>query len=199
MNSKNWQKMSLFWGTALALLLAAPAFTATFGKVVSIGGHASDLALDESRGVIYIANFGAGLVDVMSLSDHKIQRSINVGGQPGSLAMSPDGRYLVVTQYGNFAAPNSSNNSLTVVDLTSGSRQTFAMGKPPLGVAFGIDGRALLVSTTDFSLFDPATGHIEVLDTVAGLVAKTLPQPAATAPAQIVATSMAASADGVYI
>src|SRR5688500_19994658 len=119
MKSKNWQKMSWLWGTALALSFAAPAYTATFGKVVSIGVHASDLSLDESRVVIYIANFGAGLVDVMSLSDHKIQRSINVGGQPGSLAMSPDGKYLVVTQYGNFAAPNSSNNSLTVIDLVS--------------------------------------------------------------------------------
>jgi uncharacterized protein (TIGR03437 family) len=199
MNSKSWKNISRICGISLALSLASPVFAGTFGKVISIGGHASDLALDEGRGVIYVANFGAGLIDVMSLSDYKIQRSINVGGQPGSVAMSPDGKYLVVAQYGNFEAPNSSTNALSVIDLTSGSKQTFAMGRPPLGVAFGIDGRAFLVTTTDFSLFDPATGQIEVLDTVAGLVAKTLPQPAATAPAQIVATSLANSGDGVYI
>jgi uncharacterized protein (TIGR03437 family) len=200
MKRKSWRNINRLCRISLALsLLAMPAAAATFGKVVSIGGHAADLALDESRGVIYIANFGAGLVDVMSLADHRIQRSINVGGQPGSLALSPDGRYLVVGQYGNFEAPSSPNNSLTVIDLASNGKQTFAMGRPPLGVAFTIDRRVLLVTTTDFSLFDPETGHIEVLDTVSGLVAKTLPQPAATAPSQIVATALGSSGDGVFI
>ncbi len=52
---------------ALAASLAAAAWGATFGKVVSIGGQASDLALDEPRGVLYIANFTANRVEVMSL------------------------------------------------------------------------------------------------------------------------------------
>jgi len=30
---------------------------ATFGQVVAIGGQAADLALDEARGLIYVANF----------------------------------------------------------------------------------------------------------------------------------------------
>jgi hypothetical protein len=37
---------------AMALLLAGSALAGTFGKVVSIGGEASDVALDEPRGVL---------------------------------------------------------------------------------------------------------------------------------------------------
>ena len=98
-----------FRGTAAFLLLlamlASTAFGATFGKVVPIGGQASDIALDEARGVLYIANFTANRIDVMSLADYSIQTSINVGTQPGSLALSPDGQYLVVAHFGNFAPP----------------------------------------------------------------------------------------------
>jgi uncharacterized protein (TIGR03437 family) len=135
----------------------------------------------------------------MSLGDLAIQRSINVAAQPGSLALSPDGRYLLVAHYGNFQAPNSPNNALTLIDLSTNSRQTFGMGAPPLGVAFGIDGRALVATSTEFLLFDPATGGTRQLDTVPALTAKILPQPPATAPTQIVATSMAVSGDGVSI
>ena len=46
--------------------------------MVSIGGEAADLALDESRGVLYIANFTANRIDVMSLANNIVQTSINV-------------------------------------------------------------------------------------------------------------------------
>lgn len=190
---------SWFLRLALAISVAGSAWAGTFGKVVAIGGHASDLALDEARGVLYVANFSANRIEVMSLADRSIQRSMNVAAQPGSIALSPDGKYLVITHYGNNAAPNSPNNALTIVDLTTNARQTVAMGNPPLGVAFGIDSRALVVTTTEFLLFDPVSGAMEVLDTVAGLTAKTLPQPLATAPTEIVATSMATSADGTVV
>src|SRR4051812_33863726 len=184
---------------ASAFCLAATAWAGTFGKVVPIGGHASDLALDEARGVLYIANFTANRVEVMSLGDHSIQRSMNVASQPGALALSPDGKYLVITHYGNFQAPNSPNNALTVIDMTTNSRQTVAMGNPPLGVAFGIDSRALVVTTSDFILFDPVSGAMRVLDPVKALPAKVLPPPPATPPSQIVATSTAVSGDGTVI
>ena len=86
MKSKSW-----IWGVSIAVCLAASAWAGTFGKVVAIGGHASDLALDEGRGVLYIANFTANRIDVMSLSDNTVQRSINVPSQPASLSVSPDG------------------------------------------------------------------------------------------------------------
>src|SRR5262252_10950253 len=123
---------------ALASMLSArPGVAANFGTVVPIGGHASDIALDEARGVLYVANFTANRIDVMSLANNVIQTSINVAPQPSSIALSPDGHYLVITHFSNFAT--SPNNALTVVDLTTNGKQTYALANPPLGVAFGAD------------------------------------------------------------
>ncbi len=190
---------SFWWKTVLAASLAASAWGGTFGRVVSIGGEASDLALDEARGVLYIANFTANRIDVMSLATNTVQTSINVGAQPSSIAMSPDGHYLVATDFGNAAAPGSPSNALTVIDLTNQGTQTFSLGNAPIGVAFGADGIALVVTTTDFLLFDPSTGATQELDTLANVVANTLPIAPANFPADITAASMAASADGLQI
>src|SRR5260370_15041095 len=83
----------------------APAMGATFGQVVAIGGQAADLALDEGRGVLYIANFTAGRIDVLSLADLTISTSMHVAAGPAALALSPDRRYLVVAQFGNTPPP----------------------------------------------------------------------------------------------
>jgi uncharacterized protein (TIGR03437 family) len=190
---------SYWWKSTLAVALAAAAWGGTFGTVVSIGGHASSLALDESRGVLYIANFTANRIEVMSLADNTIQTSINVALQPSSLALSPNDRFLVVTHFGNAAPPASSNNAVTLIDLTSNAKQTLALGSPPLGVAFGIDGLALLVTTTDFLLLDPVSGTTQELSTISGVVANTLPQPPASFPPNIVAATVGASADGTVI
>jgi uncharacterized protein (TIGR03437 family) len=176
--------------------MAGPGYGATFGRVVPIGGHAADVALDEARGVLYVANFGASRVDVVSLATLAPSNAINVAPYPGSLALSPDGRFLLIAHFGNFQAPNSPANALTLIDLSAGGRQTFSLGDPPLGVAFGADGRALVVTTTQFLLFDPVTQALQVLGTIAGVTATTLPVPPATFPPQIVAASVAVSGDG---
>src|SRR5258708_20907191 len=93
---------SYWWKTVLAASFAAAAWGGTFGTVVSIGGEASDLALDETRGVLYIANFTANRIDVMSLASNTIQTSINVAAQPNSIALSPAAHYLAPT---NFVTP----------------------------------------------------------------------------------------------
>jgi uncharacterized protein (TIGR03437 family) len=184
------------WTLALGLAGAGLMPAAPFGKVVAIGGQAADLAIDEARNVLYIANFTANRIEEMSLATGVIRTSMNVSSQPGSVAISPDGKYLVVGHYGNFQSASTANNAMTVIDLDSRARQTFAMGSPVLGVAFGIDGRALIVTSTDFQLFDPATGATQVLDTITGLQAKSLPAVNANAPSSIVAATVAASADG---
>src|SRR5271170_1121024 len=190
---------SCWWKIMIAVSFTAAAWGGTFGRVVSIGGEASDLALDETRGVLYIANFTANRIDVMSLATNAIQTSIHVAAQPSSIAMSPDGHYLVATNFGNAASPGSAANALTVIDLTNHGTQTFALGNAPIGVAFGADGIALVVTTTDFLLFDPSTGATQELDTLANVVAKTVPVPPANFPADITAASVAASADGLQV
>jgi len=189
-------KNSWWWKAAVVAPLACAAWAGTFGKVVSIGGQSADIALDEARGVLYVANFTANRIEVVSLADYTIQTSINVAPQPSSIALSPDGHYLVITHYGNFAAPAPPSNALTVVDLTSNGKQTFALANPPLGVAFGADGKALIVTTTDYLLFDPVLGTTQEIATIAGVVAKTLPVPPANFPPQITNASVAVSGDG---
>src|SRR5690348_17122870 len=110
---------SYWWKTVLAACIAASAWAGTFGRVVSIGGQSSDLALDEGRGLLYISNFTANRIEVMSLADNSIQTSINVAAQPSSLALSRDGHYLLVAHYGPSTPPNSPNNALTLIDLTT--------------------------------------------------------------------------------
>ncbi|HLK67127.1 MAG TPA: hypothetical protein VKU19_27020 [Bryobacteraceae bacterium] len=172
---------------------------ATFGQVVAINGQAADLALDESRGVLYVANFTAGRIDVLSLSDNTVHTSMHVAAAPASLAMSVDGRFLAVTHFGNVLSPGSPSNALTVIDLSSSARQIYALDSPPLGVAFGSDGLALIATTTEFLHFDALTGRVDVLSTIANLTANSIPAAPGTAPVQIVAASLAASGDGKFI
>src|SRR6266567_3782474 len=86
-----------------AVLCSAAAWGATFGTVVPVdiplGGHVSDIVLDETRGVLYVANFTARRIEVMSLADKKITRFITVPAQPSSMALSPNGDFLVVTHF----------------------------------------------------------------------------------------------------
>ncbi len=186
------------WAVAAALLSAPTSgYAGTVGKAVAIGGHASDLALDEGRGVVYVANFTANRVEVMTL-DGNIRTSYNVAAQPSSLALSPDGRFLVITHYGNFAT-GSQYNGVTVIDLVTDRRQTFSLGAVPLGVSFGIDAKALVVTGTEFLLFDPWTGQTQVLGTISGATTRSLPTAQGNLPANIVSASMAVSGDGLWV
>jgi len=109
-------------GAVLAIAMSATGWAGVFGRVVPIGGNASDIVLDEARGVLYIADFTANRIEVMNTSDLTIGRSINVNPQPGSMAMSPDGRYLVVGHYGNSLNPVPPNNALTILNLEQNTR-----------------------------------------------------------------------------
>jgi uncharacterized protein (TIGR03437 family) len=179
-----------------AALLAGTAVAATFGTVVPIGGAGADLALDEARGVVYVANFTANRIEVMSLANNQIQTSINVPAQPSSLSLSPDGHWLLVGRYGNNAAPATQQSGLTLIDLTSNyAQQNYSLGNPPWGVAFGVDGNALVVTTGAFIVFNPASGTTNTITTVAAAAAQAIPVPAVNFPPQITGASIAASAD----
>lgn len=197
MKYKNWMCTA---ACAIGILLAGNtlagnASAGTFGRPIVIGGQAADLALDEGRGVLYIANFTANRIEVMSLETGVIQTSFNVAPQPGSLAVSPDRRWLLVAHYGNFASPNQPRNALTLINLESNQRQTFSLSAVPLSVAFGSDGLALVSTSNAFLLFDPITGTTRTLLSIGDLALKTLPQPFNNFPQNIVASASQSTRD----
>jgi DNA-binding beta-propeller fold protein YncE len=194
--------MRMQWGWWKILLLVGaviPASGGTFGRVVPIAGMASDVALDEARGVAYVANFTANRIEVVGTGDLTLRTAYNVGPQPGSLALSHDGRYLLVTHFSNFQPPGSAFHGLTLIHLESGVRQTFTLPSPPLGAAFTLDRRALVVTSGEFLVFHPDTGAVELVDTVENVTANTLPAPPPNFPRQIIAASMAVSADHMFV
>src|SRR5262249_59012716 len=105
-----------------SMLSARPGVAANFGTVVPIGGHASDIALDESRGLLYIANFTANRIEVMSTADYSIRTSMNVAPQPAALAISPDSKYLLIAHYGSLNPPDPSRNAITLINLNDNTR-----------------------------------------------------------------------------
>jgi uncharacterized protein (TIGR03437 family) len=178
---------------------AAPIQAASFGTVVPIGGHASDIALDEMRGLLYIANFTANRIEVMSTTDNSIHTSMNVAAQPGSLAISPDSQFLLIAHYGSATPVDPSKNAITLINLNDSTRQTFATGDTPLSVAFVDDGtgfsyRGLIVTTSSILLFDPISGAMNVMATFATL-GKTLPAELDTFPSQVILASVATTPD----
>ena len=175
-----------------------------------VGGQASDEALDESRGLLYIANFTANRIDVMSTATSSIQTSINVAPQPGSLSLSRDSQYLLVAHFNNSTPPVPSANLLALIHLSDNSQQTFITGDAPLGVAFfstvpdngaanlSGPGKALVVTTSGFYILDPASGVLSVLSSLTDL-ANTTPVTVPTFPGQILQTALATSGDGTVI
>jgi uncharacterized protein (TIGR03437 family) len=181
-----------------ALLSSSPCVAASFGTVVPIGGHASDIALDESRGVLYIANFTANRIEVMSTADYSIRTSMNVAPQPGALAISPDSKYLLVAHYGSFSPADPSKNAVTLINLNDNTRQTFSTGDTPLGLTFIADGRAFVVTSTGVLLFDPISGAMQTLATFAAL-AKTLPATLDTFPSQVISAALSTNPDRTIV
>src|SRR5580765_8849494 len=113
-----WNRLLISITAAAAILsLATPCTAANFGTVVPIGGHASDIALDESRSVLYIANFTANRIEVMSTADFSIRTSMNVAPQPGALSLSPDSKFLLVAHYGSLSPADPSRNAITLINL----------------------------------------------------------------------------------
>ncbi len=172
----------------LVPLIAVPALSGTFGAVVPIGGLVADIALDERRGALYIANYTGNRIDVMSTADNRLTSPMAVGQQPGSLALSPNQRFLVVAH----------RTGVTVFDLDADRQRTLATSAVPLAVAFGNGSRALIATSQDFRLLDPMTGTFETLQ-LASLTTRSLPVPFATFPLEINQAAAGVSGDGQYI
>jgi uncharacterized protein (TIGR03437 family) len=190
----------LLWATlSIAAASIGSAQPATFGIRVPIGGEATDLAVDQPRGVLYIANFTASRIDRMNLATFELETPIQVDPNPVSMSLSPDRRWLLVAHYDNPQTGAPTNNHLTLLNMVLGTRQTLALAEPPLAVAFGADNQAFVVTTTEFLLYDPGSNTAGSLGTIASLAPLVTPVPDGTYPLDISTASVSTSGDGMTI
>jgi uncharacterized protein (TIGR03437 family) len=204
--------MRILRGPFLAVLALAASHlaAATFGTVVTIGGHASDLALDTRRGQLYVSNFAGKRIDVISTADNQLRNPIRVDAEPESIALSPDARYLLVGQYG---LGGGSSPAVTILDLDADTRSVVPIPQPPpssataqpanerrvpLSIAFGNGSKALLVTNLGIYLVDPPAGTFEKI-IEPPLQCGKVPTQFATFPPQITRASSTLSGNGEVV
>lgn len=86
----------------------------------------------------YFAVAGQNVVREFSTTSLTVTRTITVGGQPGAIAVTPDGRKLYVS--------NEQGNSVTVYDIGMAMATPLLVGTAPVGVAVSPDGSRVYVS-----------------------------------------------------
>lgn len=183
------------------LCLSAACQAATFGTVVPVRGVVSDIALDEGRGRLYIANLSANRIEVMNTSGLSLANPLALSGSPSAVALSADSRYLVAGYY-NSPPPN--QGGFSIFDLSAGTRQDVSISNPVLAVAFAASNQALVITaatsvkTGEFLLLDPVSARTQLLG-VNDLTGLPLPVPFATFAPNITEASTGVSGDGKTI
>ena len=105
--------------------------------------------LPARAGMLVVANQEGASATVLDAVTLRTIVTLPVGNGPHEVAMSPDGRWAVVTIYGDRAAPG---HTLAVIDLslpTPAVTRTIELGQytRPHGAAFAKGGAALLVTS----------------------------------------------------
>lgn len=96
---------------------------------------------------LVVLNKSDSTASLVDLSNLKIVASVKTGEGPHEVAVSPDGRQAVITNYGDKAA----GSSLTVIDLESATvAKTIQVGhKRPHGIAWIPDTSEVLVTSEE--------------------------------------------------
>jgi hypothetical protein len=117
-------------------------------------------------GLLVVANQDGASATVLDAATMKTVATLPVGVGPQEVAVSQDGRWAVVTNYGNREVPG---NTLSVIDLhapTIAMVRTIDLGEyhRPNGVAFIEDGHKIVVTSETSQrllVVDFATGKVD--------------------------------------
>lgn len=137
----------------------------------SLAGLAAIAPTPARAAELLVGNKSADTVWRLSLRDGRRIGEFRTGEAPHEIAVTPDGRMAVVTNYGNAR----SGSSLSVLDLVDGRpTRTIDLGQhgAPHGLRFLPDGRRVLVTTeasASLLVVEVETGEIErVIDVGSG-------------------------------
>lgn len=125
----------------------------------------------QRAGTLVVLNKAEASASVVDLATGETVATLPTGVGPHEVAVSPDGRLAVGTDYGDQAVEGA---SLTVIDLAERAvRATVPLGEweRPHGIAFLPDGRVAVTAERDsaVALVDLETGEIEAAPTGAAM------------------------------
>src|SRR5262249_36560216 len=86
-----------------------------------------------------------------------------------------------------------------IIALDSNTRSTVSVSAPPLGVAFGADGLAVVLTANEVLLVDPASAMLTSLGTFSAVAAQVLPIVPPDFPPQILTAALGVSGDAQLI
>jgi YVTN family beta-propeller protein len=121
------------------------------------------LAVLALQGTLVVLNKSDASASLIDLATDAVVATVPTGEGPHEVAVSPDGRRALATNYGTPAAPGS---TLTLIDVEEGrALRTIALGehRRPHGVVWLPDGKRAVVTVE-------ASRAVLVVDTEAGTV-----------------------------
>ena len=151
-------------------LMRTPSFAAvslTAALIAALGGAAPLPGQSAASGTVLVANQQSASATIIDLAT-RAETTIDVGVGPHEAAISPDGRWGVVTIYGT----QTPGNSLAVIDLVAKKAvRTIDLGeyRRPHGAAF------LPGSTTTVVVTSEASQNVVIVDINAGKVLSAIP------------------------
>jgi DNA-binding beta-propeller fold protein YncE len=116
------------------------------------GGALRHLAGDAARGVLFSSDMGKDCVWITDLKSNKTRRFARVGHKPNTIALSPDGRVLFVSNRGennakSYYLPGPEWGSILILDARTGrALDAIVGGNQCTGLAVSADGRTLVFS-----------------------------------------------------
>lgn len=131
------------------------------GEVIQLPGQINELFVDESRGLLYAANFTGGRVEVISMSTRTRLSSFQTSPVPSGvsgMAVSGDGRWMVVTNQ-PVTVGVTQLSGIAIINLNDPSdRRHIPFDEEPVAVEFGLDNKALVITVGGFYILDPTDG-----------------------------------------
>jgi YVTN family beta-propeller protein len=123
----------------------------------------SGLLSDPKRGLVWAANRGTSMdaTDVVAFDARSgaIKKRVRVGVSPYELAMTPDGKRLFVSNWGD--------KSVSVVDVASTKvAKTIPVGFNPNDMVLGADGRLFVACSNENTVYVIDSRTLEVLETI---------------------------------
>lgn len=128
---------------------------------ISVGTNPTGIATNFKGNIVYsLSEGGGGLISKINASTYQVINSSKVGGSPQAIAITPDDRYMYVTQ--------ANTNTVLLVDAsTLASIKSIPVGSNPDAVAVSPDGRFAYVANN-------ASASVSVISTASDTVIKTI-------------------------